>query len=236
VQPGSEVFEPGAIAGHPEPARRYLEHAIEPGTPLAAAVRLRMSGEIKLKRWLPFEAEQVISWDRGFVWRAVVRMGWVRIRGFDRLVDGRALMRWKLFGLVPVVTASGPDIDRSATGRLAAECVWLPSALCSRAVGWAAEGEAGVRVGLPVGGRVTDLELELSPSGRLESVSLQRWGELGQDAGFGLRAFGAIVDDEMSYAGYAIPSRLRVGWDFDGGRFGPDGEFFRCRIEAVRFR
>ena len=54
----------GQAAGLPEAARRYLEHAIAPGTPLATVVRLRMRGKIKLKRWLPFRAEEVIYWDR----------------------------------------------------------------------------------------------------------------------------------------------------------------------------
>ena len=47
-------------ANLPAAARLYLEHAIVRGTPLASAVRLRMRGEIKLRRWLPFTAEQVI--------------------------------------------------------------------------------------------------------------------------------------------------------------------------------
>jgi hypothetical protein len=34
----------------PMPARLYLERAIAPATPLASAVRLRMHGEIKLRR------------------------------------------------------------------------------------------------------------------------------------------------------------------------------------------
>jgi hypothetical protein len=33
-----------------------------------------MHGEIKLGRWWPFRAEEVIRWDRGMVWHAVVRM------------------------------------------------------------------------------------------------------------------------------------------------------------------
>ena len=38
---------PGPI---PKSAKRYLEHAIAPGTPLAQTVRLQMHGEIKLQR------------------------------------------------------------------------------------------------------------------------------------------------------------------------------------------
>src|SRR5439155_96324 len=40
----------------PEPARRFLEHAIAPDTPLAS--ELRMHGEIKLGRWLPATARR----------------------------------------------------------------------------------------------------------------------------------------------------------------------------------
>ncbi len=71
----------------PKVAQRYLEHSIAPGTPLASAVRLRMHGEIKLKSWHPFSAEQVIRWDRGMIWRASVRMHGIPIRGSDALVD-----------------------------------------------------------------------------------------------------------------------------------------------------
>jgi len=52
-------FDPAETAGLPEPARQYLAHAIGPGALVAAAVRLRMHGEIKLKDdWCPFEADQ----------------------------------------------------------------------------------------------------------------------------------------------------------------------------------
>jgi len=128
----------------PEAARRYLEHAIAsgtrlaPGTRLARAVRLRMHGEIKLRRWYPFRAEQVIVWNRGFIWSATVRMSGMPIRGSDRLVDGEGAMRWRLLGLIPIMTASGPDIRRSAAGRVAAEAVWLPSVLCGDDVSWVA--------------------------------------------------------------------------------------------------
>ena len=63
--PASRVWRPSEVSNLPEPARRYLTHAIAPGTPLASAVRLRMHGQIKLKSWLPFTAEQVIRSDGG---------------------------------------------------------------------------------------------------------------------------------------------------------------------------
>src|SRR4051794_16024363 len=134
----TRTFDPAALANLPEPSRRYLTHAIAPGTPLASAVRLRMHGEIKLKSWLPFTAEQIIRLDGEMLWQATVRQKGIPIRGFDRLVSGEGAMRWKLLGIVPVMTASGPDITRSTVGRVLAELVWLPTALSAGGVSWTA--------------------------------------------------------------------------------------------------
>jgi len=42
-----------------------------------------MHGEIWLKGWNAFEAQEVIHWGRGFMWRATVRMRWAFVRGGD---------------------------------------------------------------------------------------------------------------------------------------------------------
>src|ERR1022692_4923125 len=150
VSPSQRTFERSQLSGLPEAARRYLTHAIAPGTPLASAVRLRMHGEIKLGRWLPFTAEQVIHWGRGMIWRATVRMYGMPITGFDRLLDGAGAMRWKLLGIIPIMTASGPEITRSAAGRVTAESVWLPSALCRDEVAWTGRMPCVRRSGSPL--------------------------------------------------------------------------------------
>src|SRR5207247_11022155 len=46
----AETFDPAATMGLPEPARRWLGHAIAPGTPLWSSVELTMNGQIKLGR------------------------------------------------------------------------------------------------------------------------------------------------------------------------------------------
>jgi hypothetical protein len=43
-----ERFDPDALAGLDEPVRRYLTHAIHPGSPLASDARLEMRGRIKV--------------------------------------------------------------------------------------------------------------------------------------------------------------------------------------------
>jgi hypothetical protein len=42
--------------------------------------------------------------------------------------------------------------------------------------------------------------------------------------------------DEGTFGGYTVPTRLRAGWHFTGGHFEQDGEFFRATVEDVSYR
>jgi hypothetical protein len=232
---GERTFRPGQVSALPDPARHYLEHAIAPGTQLTSAVWLHMHGEIKLRRWLPFTAQQVIRWGHGMLWSATVRMYGMPIRGFDRLVDGAGAMRWKLFGVIPVMTASGTDIMRSAAGRVQAESVWLPSALCGDDVSWMAPDSSHLHAECNAYGQPASLQLAVDDNGRLESVKLACWGNP-EGAEFHYVDFGGVVEEERRFGGYTIPTRLRVGWYFDTDRFESDGEFFRVTIDDAMYR
>ncbi|WP_224240455.1 DUF6920 family protein [Hyalangium gracile] len=235
IAPGAP-FDPKDVAGLPSSARRYLEHAIAPGTPLASAVRLRMTGTIKLKdQWHPFAADQVIRWNRGFVWRAKVKMNGLPVTGSDRWIDGEGAMRWKLLGLVPIVTASGPDISRSAADRVQIESLWLPSVLVAPSVSWTEHDATHVGLNVSLRDRHAHCEYSLDEQGRLRTVSMLRWGDP-QGQGFGSLPFGGVAEEERTFGGFTIPSKLRIGWYFGTERFEPEGEFFRCTVEEAVYR
>lgn len=130
--PAGVRFDSSMVAGLPAPARRYLMRAIAPGTPLSSSVRLRMHGSMRLQpegEFLNMEADQILAPPRGLVWKARVQRGLMRIQGFDSFGGGRGKLRWWLYGLVPVATADGPDVDRSAAGRVAGEAIFVPAVL-----------------------------------------------------------------------------------------------------------
>jgi hypothetical protein len=230
---GGPAFDPRDYAHLPAPVQRYLAHAIAPGTALASAVRLRMHGSIKITRWRPFKAEQVIVRGRGMIWRASVRMLGMTIRGFDRLVDGEGAMRWNALGVIPVMRASGPDIARSAAGRVAAEAVWLPAIFCGADVAWDVADPQLAHARFAVDRHPVDLAIALD-QGCVQSVAMRRWGN--PDGAFRESDFGAVIEQEGTFGGYTIPVRLRVGWHFGSDRFESEGKFFHVTIDDAVYR
>jgi hypothetical protein len=234
-------FDPAQIAGLPEPAQRYLSHAVAPGSLVATAVRLRMHGEIKPKNdWFPFEADQVIRWQRGFVWRARAKMKGLPVTGSDRWIDGDGAMRWKLLGLVPIITAAGPDISRAALGRAQIESLWLPTVLLAPDVEWSASDFTHVGVDLRLTDHASHLDLSIEADGRLRTARIARWGNpewVNKDQKeFHEYPFGCIVSDEKTFDGMTIPTTMRVGWYFGSARFETEGEFFRVTVDHAEFR
>jgi hypothetical protein len=144
-------------------------------------------------------------------------------------------MKWKLFGAIPIVSASGPDVTRSAIGRIHAESIWLPSGLCEGDVAWSVRNQSRIRTRVTAYGRGAELDLKVQDDGRLEAVKLPRWGNSDGKA-FRDVDFGALVEAEATFSGHTIPSRLRVGWRFDGAEFGGDGEFFRVTVDDAAYR
>ncbi|HET9252029.1 MAG TPA: DUF6544 family protein [Candidatus Eisenbacteria bacterium] len=226
---------PEDLSHLPEAAQRYLRHAIAPGAPLATAVRLTMRGEIKLRQWMPFEAEEVIHAQRGMIWKARVGSGLGQFRGTDRIVDGQGSMNWRILRILPVVRGSGPDISRAGAGRLAAELLWLPSMLLAPGVFWSGFHPSRVQASLTVQGHPASVNFSVGDRGELSSISLLRWGNPEGEA-FRLVEFGGFSEGESTFGGYTIPSRLRAGWYFGSDRFYKEGEFFRVTITAAEYR
>jgi hypothetical protein len=221
------AFEPEDLAGTAEPVRRYFEAGIAPGTPLAAAVRLEMRGSIKIGRWLPFRARQLLAPALGTVWEA--RVAGV-ISGSDRYVEGSGGMDWKLFGLARIVHAEGPDVSRSAAERAAGESIWVPTALVpTTGVEWTVIADDRIAVEVDTDKRRTRVEHVLDPSGALVSSTFARWGDPDNTGTWGRHPFGVEVTGQGTFAGVTIPAQGRAGWHFGTDRW-ESGVFFRYEI------
>jgi hypothetical protein len=228
-QPGTFTAE--ELEGLPSAARRYFETAIAPGAPLAVAARLQMRGRIKIGRWWPFRAREVLSPHDGLVWRA--RAGGV-VLGSDSYLDGAGVMDWKLAGLVTVVHADGADLSRSSAGRAGGEAMWVPTALLPRFdVAWSAHGAHEVTARFQVGTTPLEVCLGLDGAGQIESLVFDRWGDPDETGTWGWHPFGGKISGYRRFGAVTVPSAGHFGWFYGTDRW-PDSESFRFEIRDLR--
>lgn len=229
--PDPPPFDPASTDTLPGPVARWLRHAIDPGTPMTRTVVLSMHGRIRLGSWRPFRARQVLAAERGFIWSASARFGPLPVQGFDRSADGQGEMRWRLLGLIPVMSAGGPHVTRSAAGRLALETMMTPTAALAPTVRWRAVDRHRARARTDVGGFTHHIEVQVDDDGRLVSATMPRWGNpLGEP--FGTYPFGVRFTGERRSAGVATAERIEAGWFPESPRWA-DGVFFRATLDDV---
>jgi hypothetical protein len=225
------VFAPEDVRSEPKALQRWLNRALTPGLPLGTAVHLSMHGQLKLRdAWCDFAADQLIVPGRGYVWAATTSVGGLPCNGFDSYVNGVGQMRWKLLGILPVVTATGEVVSRSAAGRLAVECIVAPTGF--RSASWTDTADPDVVRGhFNSAGYADDVDLRIDAAGNVVSVSMLRWGA--EDGPARLREFGADAAAHATVGGFSLPTKLRVGWDLGTERWAT-GEFFRAEITDAR--
>lgn len=224
-------FDPESVAGLPAPVARWLCHAIAPGTPLRTRARLAMHGRIKVGPWLPFSAWQVIA-PEGFVWAATAGRFPLRVGGFDRYSGGTGEMRWRLLGRIPILSASGPDVTRSAAGRLAGETMLLPTAALG--LPWRPDDDRRAIATVTTGPFRHEVTVEVDGAGALNAVTFPRWGNPDGEP-HREHPFGVAFDGERAVDGCMLPAELRAGWWFGTDRWS-DGEFFRAALDTVALR
>lgn len=194
-----------------------------------------MRGTLRLKAGrppVPMVAEQVLAPPRGFVWKARVGTGLRRIEGYDRY-DGRGELRWWLLGRFSIVHQSGPNVDRSAAGRLGGEAALVPAALLRHA-SWESIDAANVRARIGVHGEKVSLTLRVAEDGRLEQVVIARWNGDPRNGDVGYRPFVVTFSGESFFEGYTVPARLTAGWAEPGSDVADP--FITAELDDVHFR
>lgn len=204
-------FEPTTLDALPEPARRWLRHAIPAGTLCHPAVGLELRGRIRLAGWRSFRARQVLAAPRGYLWAERTHLYGLPVSGYDRLTDGEGEMRHTLLSRVPLVHSTGPDLTRSAAGRLAAETVLWPPAALDRAIDWQQDGPDSATMQVTVAGYVHPVSLTVARDGRLLRVTTPRWTRL-RGGPFQLHEFVVEVRQEARHAGVLLPAAVVAGY------------------------
>lgn len=212
-----ERFDPASLADLPEPVRRYFEHAIAPGTPLASAVSLRMQVRVRQRKhdpeapwWKYRQVELLTPWGFWIDGRQVDC--WPPNRATFYYFDHRGEGREAWYELLPALLNTDGSFARLLRIRLLHHLVWLPSALLPReGVTWRADGDDAAEVTLTLDGETTTVRLVLDDDGRVREAITEQWIQIGTPERR-LIPVRLVLDGERRFDGYTVPTRMLAGW------------------------
>lgn len=238
AQTEPDAYDPSMVADLPEVAQRYFSHAIEIGTPLHTTVQLQMQGQFLLgspqdHQTYAMTARQILAPPSEFVWIPTLRSGLIRITGSDALVEGEGWTRFWINSLVPVVNEyASADLNRSALTRAAMEAIWAPASLLpSNGVEWSQTGANSARVTFPTG--IEPIDMTLGPNGAVTAIFSMRWSNENAQKSFQLQPFGGTVEAEARFAGFTIPSLVKMGNHYGTEDYLP---FFQAEVTDAKFQ
>lgn len=204
-------FDPAMTAELPEPVRRWLCHAIAPGTPLLHRVVLAQHGAIRLGKWRRFEAVQALDPLAGFIWAVTAHVVGLPVYGFDRFIGGTGEMHHRALGVIPVLSQTGPDVSRSAAGRFTSELIWVPAVALAPEVVWKPVDETQATALVPGDGYTHEVTITVGHNGELERMTLPRWtAQAGTP--WHEELFATVFHGEANFGGYTIPVHVTAGW------------------------
>jgi len=228
-------YEPRLVAGLAEPARRYFNYAIAPGTPLLPVVEIGMRGQFSLgsrtaANYRTMSARQILAAPYGFVWQMRLP-GWIRVSGSDA---GR-WTRFRILGLLPVARMGGnADHAQAAFGRYVAEAVfWAPAALLpGPGVAWEAVDANTARVTVRHATLSQAVDVKVDTDGRPLAVSFMRWSNANPAREYRAQPFGGSLADFRDVQGYRLPFRVEAGNHFGTDEYFP---FYKAALTGIRF-
>jgi hypothetical protein len=218
------------LARLPEPVRGYLRAAGVLGQPRVQNYRLRFRGRIRSEpdsAWMPFEAEQQSFVDqpaRLFLMRA--RMFGLPVLVFHRLAGGRATMQVKVMGAIPIVDASGNEMNRSETVTLFNDmCVLAPGTLIEPSIAWEAVDARTARAHFTNGGQTISATLLFGEGGLLaDFVSDDRSRASADGRSFTRLRFSTPLRDYRPFGPVRLAAHGEARWRLPEGEF-TYGEF-----------
>lgn len=229
------LYDQAMVAELPDPARRFFNFAIKPGTPLLTVAEIDMGGEFSLgsrtkPNYRPMCARQILAAPQGFVWMLKIP-GAVSLSGSD---TGK-WTHFRILGLIPVARMGGDaNHARAAYGRYVAEAVfWTPAALLpGPGIVWEALNQDVARVTVTHNALSQSVDVRVDADGRPVEVRFTRWTNANPERVYRLQPFGGLLSDFREVQGFRLPFRVEAGNLFGTDAYFP---FFKAQVSAVRF-
>jgi hypothetical protein len=200
------------LSDFPEPVRRYLTYT--------GVVRLRQKGAMRAgpgQPWMPLAAQEHYCVDPpGFVWDGTLRLGPVRVvRVRDEYLGGAGRMLVKVASLLPVVDASGEEMDQGSMMRYLSEMIFFPAAFLGDNISFQAVDHGSAQVTLTDHGRTATGTIYVDGQGRLTNFAAMRHRMAGGRQV--LTAWSTPVSAYGEFEGLRLPVRGKAVWKLPSG-------------------
>ncbi len=211
------------ISNLPSPVQNWLKNS---GIVVKEKIRtayLKQSGLMRLKpnqeKWIKVEAEQYITNNPSFIWKANLSMiPLINVVGRDLYLHGQGSMKIKIASIIPVVNVSNNDkLNQATLQRYLGEIVWFPSAAISPYISWEEIDDLSAKATMTFNDVSGDAVFHFNEKGDLDKFTAQRYYETDESAE--LKEWIAEVKETNIVNGVRIPTKLEISWVLDTGVF-----------------
>lgn len=222
--PEKKVVTTDLLRPLPPIVQQWLMRSNLVGKEAARTVHLKQKGEMKTApegKWWPVTADQYFTTDQpGFIWVADVKAApFIHLAGRDKYQDGKGHMLIKLLSLVPVVNASGPEINQGTLLRYLAEIVWFPSAALQPYITWEQTGPAEARATMHYKSVSASGLFRFNPQGDVTSFEARRYFDRKEGATLETWVIAMEEQGYREFAGVRVPAKATVTWKLSTGDF-----------------
>jgi hypothetical protein len=231
----SEVVTEADLAPLPPPVSRYLRRVGVVGRPHVRGFEARFSGRFRNGpegAWMDFVAEQrtVIAPPTRLFLIEASRAG-LPFQAFHAFVGRDATMRVRAAGLLDVVDARGPEMNRSETVTFLNDlCVFAPGALLEADIRWETLGEGAVRATYTQGTETVSAVLTFDADGDLVGFGSEDRSMTADGKTYVRHPWSTPLRDYRDYPGGRLARRGDATWKLPAGDF-TYGEFV---LESLR--
>jgi hypothetical protein len=211
----------------------YLRLAGAVGEPRVRHFRAAWRGRIRATAdspWMEFTAEQDnFPGEPARFFRMDATRSGLPVEVFHAFRRNSAAMRVRLLSLVPLVDASGPEVDRAETVTLFNDlCLLAPAALVDAAIRWEPLDARSARAHYTAGSNTISAVLRFNEAGELvDFVSEDRLAASPDGTQFTRQRWSTPVKDYRSFGPRRVFTRGEGRWH------PPEGEFAYLEIELL---
>lgn len=219
----------------PPPVATWLEKSGVIGTPQVHHVWVSQSSEMRMspekERWNRAISEQVFNADDpAFTWKVKMKMGPLNIiRGKDVFEQGNGMMNIRLFGLIPVVDASGPKIDEGSIQRFLGEMAWFPQAALKPYITWEQVDAHTAKAVIESHGTRGEGTFYYNSEGDFIKFTALRYK--GNDSDAEREEWVITAEEYATFSGIRVPSSLQATWKLEEG----DWTWLKMQVKEVRY-